>query len=173
MVRQEQCNSIRNRLAEQENSCASKLRQRNRLMFGSRPWFGAVVVVSLFTGHADAAAMESETPAVGARLGPSAVFYGEPSSIIDRWRDMIEWLYIFFGTSESALFGDDNQKMIQCIEKYHLNGIPQGLSPDEVLEAQQSIGQLLNLTDKLQQLDPLIKVDFMDMLQAVLVDLEG
>lgn len=172
MVRQEQHDSIRNLLAEQEDSCASKLWQRGRLMFGSRLWFGAAVVVSLFTGHAHAAAMESEAPAVGAGSGSSVVSV-EPSSIIDRWRDLIEWLYIFLGTAESASTGVDNQNMILCMDRYYQNGVPQGLSPEEIQETQQNIQQLFDLTNQRNDLDPLIKGDFMDMLQAALVDLGG
>ena len=171
MVRQEQQNPIRNRSAEQGKSFDSKLSQSLWGMFGFRAQIGIVDAMLLVgTGiNANGAVQGSQSGL--AASSPSA--QRDLESIIDRWRDLMEWFIFLVGAERMGDVGDDNQNMLIGIALYSQNGIPQGLSAQEVAEAQHGIAQLFDLTNKRNDLDPLIKGDFMDMLQAALVDLGG
>ena len=171
MVRQEQQNPIRNRSAEQGKSPDSNLSQSLWGMFGFRSQIGIVAAMLLVgTGiNANGAVQGSQSGL--ADSSPDA--QRDLESIIDRWRELMEWFNFWLWADAMGTVGEDNQNMLIGIALYYQNGVPQGLSPQEVAEAQQNIEQLFDLTNKRNDLDPLIKGDFMNVLQAALVDLGG
>lgn len=166
----EQQNPIRNRPAGQEKSLGSNLRQGYRSLFGFRSRIGLVATVLLAGTCIDVDGAVRESPS--GLAGNSLTAEIDSISIIERWRDVFGWLYTWFTVSESGRTGVDNQDMLLCIDRYYQNGVPQGLSPEERFESHRRIVELLDLTDKRLDLDPVIKGDFMGMLQSALRDLE-